>query len=291
MLRICLIGLGRTGKEIAKLILAQEDMQLVMAVCGPNSEKAGKDLGDVLNIKANGIPVSENQHLEHQLLRFQPDVAIDFSSPEATLENLPMLGKMKTPVVIGTTGFDEKQRWKLNSLVHHHKMGVAITPNVTFGVNVLMLLTHLAAGILGDYDCTIVESHFSQKKDSPSGTAAMIAREIASSRNYGEDQEPTPIHSLRAGGIIGSHKVVLAGEFDKIEIVHESFSRTAFAQGALKAARFIYGKSGLYEMSDILNLKNALQAYMEKDPSSRWSKLAEDEFSHIPSESHNYNIL
>ncbi|MDR3271041.1 MAG: 4-hydroxy-tetrahydrodipicolinate reductase [Peptococcaceae bacterium] len=274
VLRVCLIGLGRTGKEIAKVIMAQDDLQLVMAVCSAASGNAGKDLGELLQTKETGIQVIENTLLEHHLLRFQPDVAIDFSQAQATLENIPILGKLHIPVVIGTTGFDNRQRWKLNAMAAHYKMGVIMAPNITLGVNLLMLLTHLAAGILQDYDCTIVESHFSQKKDSPSGTALLIAKEIVQSRRDPDQQ--VPIHALRAGGIIGSHKVVLAGEFDKIEITHESFSRTAFAQGALQAVRFIQGKTGLYEMGDVLNLKQALLTYLAKEPLTL-TLLAEDE--------------
>lgn len=270
MLNVCLIGLGRTGKEIAKILLQQEDMRLVMAVCSEHSAKDGKDLGEILNIQETGIIVESCSKLEENILKNKPDVAIDFSNPEATLYNTMILGKHKIPVVIGTTGFNEFQSHKLVSLARYYKTGILHAPNITMGVNVLMVLTNLAASILESYDCTITESHFKNKKDAPSGTAIKIAKEVAKARSnstavHDQDYSDIPIHAIRAGGIIGHHKVILAGEYDQIEISHESFARTAFAMGALKAVKFIHNKVGFYEMDDVLDLKNVVMRYLERE--------------------------
>lgn len=270
MLNICLIGLGRTGKEIAKILLQQEDMRLVMAVCSEHSAKEGKNLGEILNIQETEIVVESCSNLEQSILKYKPDVAIDFSNPEATLRNAEALGKQKVPVVVGTTGFNDLQSRKLVSLTRQYKIGILHAPNITTGVNVLMVLTNLAASILENYDCTITESHFKNKKDAPSGTAIKIAKEIAKARSnttavHDHDTSDIPIHAIRAGGIIGHHKVILAGEFDKIEISHESFARTAFAMGALKAVKFINNKVGFYEMDDVLDLKNVIMRYLERE--------------------------
>lgn len=270
MLKICLIGLGRTGKEIAKTLLQQKDLSLVMAVCSEHSAKKGKDLAEILNIQETGIAIVSCNNLEQSILELKPDVAIDFSNPEATLSNAEVLGKYKIPMVIGTTGFNDLQSKKLVSLTKQYRMGIIHAPNITTGVNVLMVLSSLAASILESYDCTITESHFKTKKDAPSGTAIKIARNIAKARSHATvppdyDYSDIPIHAIRAGGIIGHHQVMLAGEFDKIEISHQSFARTAFAMGALKAIKFIHNKVGFYEMDDVLDLKNVIMKYLEQE--------------------------
>jgi 4-hydroxy-tetrahydrodipicolinate reductase len=272
MIRVCLIGLGRTGKEIAKTILEQDDMKLVMAVCSKNSHNVNKDLGDLLNIKKTGISVSSCDELQQSILKFKPNVAIDFSQPEATILNVETLAKMKVRTVIGTTGFSEIHMKKLTAIAHNYKSGIVHAPNITVGVNVLMLLANLASSILEDYDCTIIESHFKDKKDSPSGTAKKIAREVLKGSSHKTNlnlenlnYDDIPILSIRAGGIIGKHKVLLAGQHDKIEIAHESFSRKVFALGALRAVRFIHDKAGFYEMDDVLCLEEVLNRYVNRE--------------------------
>lgn len=274
IIRLCLIGLGRTGKEVAKVLLRQKDMDIVMAVCSRGSDKTGKDLGQILDSRDTGIIIDSCDNLEANLLKYKPDVAIDFSDPDATVRNAEILGKRKVNMVIGTTGFTEIQIKRLMNISKIHKIGIVYAPNITLGVNVLMLLTNLAASILDGYDCTIIESHFKTKKDSPSGTAKKIAKEVlkgvsgnadTSARDL--DYSDIPIHSVRAGGIIGKHHVIMAGEYDKIEIIHESFTRTAFALGAIKAVSFINKKVGFFEMSDVLDLKRVMTRYLEREAS------------------------
>ncbi|QEK11520.1 4-hydroxy-tetrahydrodipicolinate reductase [Crassaminicella thermophila] len=271
-IRVCQIGLGRTGKEISKVLLQQDDIELVMGVCSENSPKIGKDLGEILNTRDTNIIVDSCSNLEENISKYKPDVAIDFSSPEATVRNAEILGKMKVSIVVGTTGFNEIQTKKLMSIAKNNNIGIVHAPNITLGVNVLMVLSNLAASILESYDCTITEAHFKGKKDAPSGTAKKIANEILKGMNihndidvHSLDYNDIPIHAIRAGGIIGKHKVILAGEHDKIEIIHESFSRTAFALGALKAVRFVHKKAGFFTMNDVLNLRHVISRYLERE--------------------------
>ncbi|CAA7599486.1 4-hydroxy-tetrahydrodipicolinate reductase [Acididesulfobacillus acetoxydans] len=275
MIKVCLIGLGRTGKEIARVLLQQQDLTLTMAVCSPYSDKPGKDLGSILNGNDTGIIMKSSLNLAEQLENSRPDVAIDFTNPESTLDHAEILGRLRIPLVVGTTGFSELQQRKLMYITRKYRTGIISAPNITLGVNVLMVLTNLTASILDGYDCTIVESHFKQKKDAPSGTAVKIANEVLKGRSgtgvnlHELDHREVPIHAIRAGGIIGRHSVVLAGEFDKIEITHEAFARTAFALGALKAVRFICGKIGYYEMDEVLDLKNVILRYLEREANIR----------------------
>lgn len=271
MIRVCLVGVGKTGKEIAKALLEQEEIRLVSAICSPGSEKYGKDLGEITGCATTGIIIDSSDNLEQVVFKTKPDVVVDFSSPTASIKNARIFSKMKVNIVLGTTGFSSLELKKLFILTQKYHNGIVYAPNITLGVNVLMLLTNLASNILHEYDFQITEIHHKHKKDSPSGTAVKIAAEIekglkASGLENGEYS--IPITSVRAGGVVGKHEVMIIGEDDKIEISHESFSRKAFAAGAIRAVHFIIGKCGYFEMIDVLNLKKILEDYIEKDGNS-----------------------
>lgn len=281
MIRICISGLGKTGKEIAKVLLEQEDIKLVAAICSPGSDKRGKDLGEVLGCSLTGITVEGSDNLEEVVFKAKPDIVVDFSSPSAAIKNAKVFSKMKVNIVIGTTGFSKLSLKKLFVLTTKYHNGIVYAPNITLGVNVLMLLTNLASNILNNYDFQITEIHHKHKKDAPSGTAIKIAAEIEKGLKASGALDGTPnipITAVRAGGVVGKHEVMIIGEDDKIEISHESFSRRAFALGALRAVRFAYGKTGYFEMSDVLNLEKVLLDYLEKEKSKlskRYVKYAE----------------
>lgn len=275
MIRVCLAGLGRTGKEIARILLEQPDMKLVSVICSPGSTKEGMDLGDILEIPKTGIRVESSEHLQYAIFRSKPDVVIDFSNAESTIRNAKLLSKMRVNIVVGTTGFSKTGLQKLKVLSRKYHNGIVYAPNITLGVNVLMFLTNLAANILNEYDFEVLEIHHKQKKDAPSGTAVKIAGEIARGLNSAgieKTGQEIPISAIRAGGVVGKHEVMIIGENDKIEICHESFSRKAFALGALKAVRFVQGKSGYFEMNDVLNLRKVLFDYLQKDGKNFESK-------------------
>ncbi|MCX7843043.1 MAG: 4-hydroxy-tetrahydrodipicolinate reductase [Clostridia bacterium] len=268
MIRVCLVGLGKTGKEIAKAIMEQEDIKLVSVVCREQSDKRGRDIGEVLGCGSTGLLIDSSEDLEQVVFKTKPDVVVDFSSPEATIRNAKIFSRMKVNIVIGTTGFSMLQLRRLFVLTRKHHNGIVYAPNITLGVNVLMLLANLASSILHNYDFQITEIHHKNKKDAPSGTAIKIAKEIEkgliSSGEY-DCAKNIPITAVRAGGVVGKHEVMIIGEDDKIEISHESFSRKAFALGAIRAIRFVDGKSGYFEMNDVLNLKKVLADYLEKE--------------------------
>jgi 4-hydroxy-tetrahydrodipicolinate reductase len=280
MIRVCLMGLGKTGKEIARVLLEQKDLKLVAAVCSPESSKKGKDLGEIIGCGSTGIIIHGSDNLEEVIFKSKPDVVIDFSSPEATMKNAKIFSKMKVNIVIATTGFSNIALKKLLILTKKYHNGIVYAPNITLGVNVLMLLTNIASNILNNYDFQITEVHHKKKKDAPSGTAKKIAKEIEKGlKSSGTDLEETdiPITAIRAGGVIGKHEVMIIGEEDKIEITHESFSRRAFAEGAIRAVRYLHRKTGFYEMSDVLNLGKVLGDYAENVRSSagkRFKKFA-----------------
>ena len=268
MIRVCLVGLGKTGKEIARALLEQEDIKLVSVVCSSQSDKKGKDIGGFLGCGDTGIKIDGSDELEQVVFRSKPDIVVDFSNPAATIRNAKIFSRMRVNIVIGTTGFSKLQLSKLFVLTRKYHNGIVYAPNITLGVNVLMLLTNLASSILHNYDFQVTEIHHKNKKDAPSGTAIKIAGEIekglASSGGAGSLHD-IPINAVRAGGVVGMHEVMIIGEDDKIEISHESFSRKAFALGAIRAIRFLTGKTGYFEMNDVLNLKKVLADYLEKE--------------------------
>lgn len=271
MIKVCLIGIGKTGKEVARMILEQENMKLVAAICSLGSSKEHKDLGKLIGNEEIGIKVESANNLENIILKTKPDVVVDFSTSKATLENLEIVSRMKVNVVIGTTGFSELETKRIEKVASNSNIGIVYAPNITRGVNVLMILTKLAAILLNNYDFQISEIHYKNKKDIPSGTAVKIAKEIENGLSYAGksvSNEDVPINSIRAGGIVGKHEVLIVGEYDRIVISHESFSRKVFASGALYAVDFIKDKVGFYEMNDVLNLSKVIkELYVDNEES------------------------
>ncbi|AYD41171.1 4-hydroxy-tetrahydrodipicolinate reductase [Clostridium fermenticellae] len=264
MIKVGLIGLGKTGKYIAESILQQDNMTLVAAVCSPNSQKKGMDLSEFLGNKKAEIKITTSDELEATIFKTKPDIMLDFSSSKAAIKNAVTLSNMKVNIVIGTTGFTDKDIEKLKNISREFKNGIVYAPNITLGVNVIMMLSNIAASILNNYDFEIIEMHHKTKKDSPSGTALKLSSEIELGLNSSGIQDKViPISSIRAGDIVGKHEVLIVGEHDKIEISHESFSRKAFTVGAISAVNFIYKKSGYYEMRDVLNLKELILKYID----------------------------
>ncbi|AWK52144.1 4-hydroxy-tetrahydrodipicolinate reductase [Clostridium beijerinckii] len=263
------MGLGKTGKEIGKMVFEQDDMRIVSAMCSPGSLKKHMDLGQVIGIQDIGIKIEGTNKLEEIILKYRPDVVVDFSKPEATLKNVEIISRLGVNMVIGTTGFSVFDLKRIETLAHNNRVGIVYAPNITLGVNVLMVLTKLASILLNNYDFQISEIHHKNKKDIPSGTAVKIANEIESGLLYAGKhikEEGISINSVRAGGVVGKHEVLIVGEDDRITISHESFSRKVFASGALCAIKFIKGKIGFYEMNDVLNLSKVIEdLYMNKN--------------------------
>lgn len=276
MIKICIAGIGRTGKEISKAILNDKNLNIVSAICSPNSNSLNKDLGQVIGTDDTGVIINSSEKLEQVIFKNKPDVVIDFSNPNAALKNAVIFSKYRVNIIIGTTGFSSYQLKKIYVLTRKYKNGILYAPNITLGVNVLMLLTNITASLLNNYDFQITEVHHKNKQDSPSGTAKKIACEIQNGlKNVGSptvNNHQIPINSVRAGGVIGKHEVMIVGEEDKIEISHESFSRKAFAEGAIKAAKFVHKKSGYYEMKDVLDLERVLKTYIENTNKTKRQK-------------------
>lgn len=252
-MRIALAGLGITGKQVAEYILDQPELALVSAIVKPHSVKIGIDVGEILGRKAVGTTAASSADLAEILSCSRPQVLLDFSSPAFIHDHVEELTKAGVNLVIATTGHNAVELQRLKYYTNKYRTSTVIAPNITYGVNAFIELCKHAAKLMGGYDFEIIESHHRHKKDSPSGTAKRIAASIIghSSPQVDSTGSEIPIHSIRAGGIIGDHKVVICGPYDKIELRHESFSRKVFAQGALWAADFITKHRGFFHMEDV----------------------------------------
>ncbi len=252
MLNVAICGIGRAGQELIRSIVEKEkDMRVAAGFCRVGSERKGKDLGLLAHVDRLGIEAMEVTEAGRILGDRFVDVVIDFSNPAASKVLLAECKKYGVPAVVCTTGFTEEELQWMRSLTKDKSFGLVYAPNVTLGVNVLIEALKLIAQSLPFYDFQITETHHSKKADIPSGTAKIISRAIEGELSPGFDQD-IPINSVRAGGHIGIHEVMAAGENEEIVITHQSFSRRAFAEGALRAARFISRRKGWHEMSDVI---------------------------------------
>ncbi len=261
MITVAMVGLGLTGCVVARHLLKNSHrFELVMAAAGPHSSKSGQDLGLLLGIEPAGIAVHSAHQTVELLEKHQPDVLIDFTRPANTLRLLRCCRSTNTKMVVGTTGFSPEQIEQLQDCT---PTGVVFAPNITMGVNVLMLLARIAAQLLPNYDIEITERHHRYKRDAPSGTAARLANQMAAARDSGyvlqgrnglgsRKTGEVGVHSVRAGGIYGEHELLLASDTDELTITHRVIDRAAFAEGALDAAEWIMGKTGFFNVEQML---------------------------------------
>jgi len=247
MLKIGICGAcGKMGKRIASLALRDPGIEITSALEGAGHPGRGKDLGDVLGAVRMGVEVTDDARKACEAI----DCLIDFTLPGPTLEHLAVCAEKKIPVVIGTTGIDRDGELKIKEA--SSVIPVVFSPNMAVGVNLLFKIIREAAMVLGpDFSVKVDETHHVHKKDSPSGTAKMIARIVKEASG----SEPE-VEAFREGEVVGNHGVMFDGEFEKLEIRHDAKSRDVFASGALRAAKFLSGKGpGLYSMGDVLGIK------------------------------------
>ena len=265
-LRIAIAGAtGRMGQMLIEAVRAAGDCALAGALDRADSPALGQDAGAFAGW-SSGVRVTAD--LDAGLQGAQ--ALIDFTRPEATLAHLAACRRQGVALVIGTTGFSEAQKAEIQAAAQD--IAIVMAPNMSVGVNVTLKLLEMAAKALPTgYDIEIVEAHHRHKVDAPSGTALKMGEVIAEAQGtrladravyerYGHTGERDPssigFATVRGGDIVGDHTVLFAGTGERIEISHKSSSRAGYAQGSLRAARFLAGKRhGLYDMADVLNLK------------------------------------
>ena len=263
--RVAIAGAGgRMGHALLDAATTTAGVKLAAALDVAGAQWTGRDAGD-LCAAARGITVVSDPAAA---LR-DADVLVDFTRPEGTLDHVRACRAARRAMVIGTTGFAQAGLDEIRAA--SHDIAIVMAPNMSIGVNVLAKLVETAARVLGpDYDAEVFEIHHRMKVDAPSGTALMLGEVAARARGSalakdgvfarhgatGERKSGTVGFSVARGGdAVGDHTVFFAGVGERIEITHRSSSRATYAQGAMRAAKFLTGKApGLYDMSDVLGL-------------------------------------
>ncbi len=251
---------GRMGSTIARLVNEADDLSLAAVLERQEAEDR------LAGFKASGVLISSD--ISKVLPACPGAVVIDFTAPEATMVTARAAAKNGNPVIIGTTGFSDEQLAELDELASRSL--VFRSANMSVGINVIMDILPRLTALLGDaYDVEMMEIHHNKKKDAPSGTALLLAEPLLKAKGLTRDdintnrfdvREPRKhaeigIQSLRGGDVVGVHTIYYMGPGERIEITHQAHSRENFANGALRAARWIVSqKPGrLYNMQDVLH--------------------------------------
>jgi len=264
--RVAVAGAGgRMGRALLDAATSTDGVRLTGALDVAGSPCAGRDAGE-LCAAAQGLVVATDVS---GALR-GCDVLVDFTRPEGTLGHLRACREARRALVIGTTGFAPAGLDEIRAAAK--EIAIVMAPNMSIGVNVMLRLVETAARALGpEYDTEVFEIHHRMKVDAPSGTALKLGEVAAKARgasvekdgvfarhgNTGERKGGTIGFSVARGGdIVGDHTVYFAGTGERIEITHRASSRATYAQGAMRAAKFLAGKpAGLYDMADVLGLR------------------------------------
>ncbi|HSI61245.1 MAG TPA: 4-hydroxy-tetrahydrodipicolinate reductase [Ideonella sp.] len=265
-LRIAVAGAsGRMGHMLVEAIAAADDCVLAGALDVPGSPALGQDAEAFLG-RRSGVAITDDLALGLA----DADVLIDFTRPEGTLAHLAACRERRVKLVVGTTGFSPAQKAQIGAAAT--ELAIVMAPNMSVGVNVVLRLLETAARSLSQgYDIEVIEAHHRHKVDAPSGTAlAMgevvaqaLGRELKDCAVYGREgvtgeRDPSTIGfaTIRGGDIVGDHTVLFAGTGERIEISHKASSRAGYAQGSLRAARFLaQQQAGLFDMADVLGFR------------------------------------
>lgn len=216
-MKIALVGYGKMGQIIEKLALSRGH-SIVARLTSSN--------------------------WDHTSL-LDADTCMEFSHPQCVLENIYKIAKAKKQVIIGTTGWDDSME-QVRSIIEKNQIGALYSPNFSIGANALLKILEHAAVIMNafkEYEVAGVDYHHKEKRDSPSGTAKVIAKVLEKSMSR---INKVPFTSIRCGSIPGTHTILFDSPYDTISVTHEARNRNGFAQGAVLAAEWLQGKKGLY---------------------------------------------
>ncbi len=256
---------GRMGRMLIEAILQSPDTRLAGALDIAGSPALGIDATAYMGTRS-GVVITDDLHAGLRDAKY----LIDFTRPEGTLAHLKVCRELGVKAIIGTTGFTPEQKAEIEDAARD--IAIVLSPNMAVGVNVVFKLLAQAAKALKDgYDIEIIEAHHRHKVDAPSGTALKmgevvaeaVGRDLKTCAVYGREgvtgeRDPNTIGfaTVRGGDVVGDHTVLFAGIGERIEITHKSSSRVHYAQGSLRAARFLARQPhGLFGMDDVLGLK------------------------------------
>lgn len=259
---------GRMGRALLEAVLHSADMRLGAALEQAGNAHLDQDAGALVGAQC-GVVISADIGKSVRGC----DALVDFTRPEGTLAHVAACRKLGIKMVIGTTGFSDPQKKTIADAAQD--IAIVMAPNMSVGTNLVFKLSDIAARVLNDdYDIEIIEAHHRHKADAPSGTALHIGDIIAKAlgRNLGEcavygregvtgERKASTIGfaTIRGGDIVGDHTVLFAGTGERVEITVKAASRATYAQGALRAIRFLSAKrAGLFDMQDVLGLRSAI---------------------------------
>ena len=267
-IRVAIAGAGgRMGRQLIQAALALEGVQLGAALEREGSSLLGSDAGELAGAGKTGVTVQSSL----DAIKDDFDVFIDFTRPEGTLNHLAFCRQHGKGMVIGTTGFDEAGKQAIRDAAAD--IAIVFAANFSVGVNVMLKLLEKAAKVMGDYtDIEIIEAHHRHKVDAPSGTALSMGEHIA--KTLGRDlkthgvfcregitgerkRDEIGFSTIRASDVVGEHSVWFADIGERVEIAHKASSRMTFANGAVRAGKWLEKQShGLFDMTDVLDLNN-----------------------------------
>lgn len=273
MIKLLILGpTGSMGKLISKLALQDEDIEVV-AACDVNN--IGQDLAYVANTEdPNKIKISDVNNLREIISHTTPDVAVDFTVAPATEKNCIICAEEGIRCVIGTTALSQQFFDKLEALILKNHTPAVFSPNMATGVNVLFKMASVLTSYLSEWDIEIIEAHHHRKIDAPSGTALKLGKVISDALGsdfekivkFGRQKGPNKrivgakeeigIHSIRGGDIVGDHIILYAGPGERIELKHQAHNRECFANGAIKAIKFIINakEDKIFSTSEVIGL-------------------------------------
>jgi len=267
MTRIAITGAaGRMGRALLEAGQNTDGIDVTTAIERVGSSVIGADAGEVAGIGSMALAIDDD--LSKVTDAF--DVFIDFTRPEVSLENIRICREAGKRMVIGTTGFDEAGKQAIADAAQD--IAIVFAPNMSVGVNLCFKLLDIAARVMGDdVDIEVIEAHHRHKVDAPSGTALRmgevvadaLGRDLADCAVYGRegntgerDRKSIGFETIRAGDIVGDHTVLFADIGERVEITHKASSRLTFANGAVRAAKWLMQhETGLFDMQDVLDLK------------------------------------
>jgi 4-hydroxy-tetrahydrodipicolinate reductase len=268
-LRVAIAGAGgRMGLANLRAVAATPGLVLHAAFDRPGAPAIGRDAGELAGLGPLGVSVGEDA----EAALAGADIIIDFTAPAVSVLLAEAAAPRGLVHVIGTTGCSKEEDWAIQKA---GSAGARIVKSGNFspGVNLLLGLVRQAARALPGYDVEVLEMHHNRKVDAPSGTALMLGRAAAEGRGVDLDAAAVRVRdghtgprrpgsigfaTLRGGGVIGEHSVILAGETERIELTHRAEDRAMFAAGAVQAALWAAGQPpGFYDMADVLGLKES----------------------------------
>ncbi len=253
MIKVAICGaLGRMGTIIGGIVEKDPELKLVGGV-------------DIKPGEFYGVPVVTSDRFKDFLAEKKPDVVIDFTIAAASVVNVPIAARAGAAIILGTTGLSPDQQALIHQAIGEGKVPAVITTNFSIGMNTFWMLIREAARRLGEYDIELTEAHHRYKKDSPSGTARTILQILQEEVGPREEMfgregmmdrgNEIGVHVLRGGDIVGDHEVMFAGNYETITLSHRAYDRAVFAEGAVRATRWVAGKNpGIYTMKDVLQL-------------------------------------